>query len=579
MSKPAPVTPSRADYVVVGSGSAGSIVARRLAESGASVVLLEAGGPDRTQLVRKPGLIAVFHNIPQLKKRLAWEYYTIPQKNAHERTIPQTKGRVLGGSSSINGMLFVRGNQKNYDDWAAEGCKGWGFDDVLPSFKRLETWEDGETELRGGSGPVKVTRQTDLTPASQKFLSALQETTGLPMLDDYNGPSQEGVGVFQQSAAEGLRYSSSVAYLDDPLPSLYVETGATVSRVVIENGRATGVEYLTEEGRRTIHADREVVLSAGVFGSAQILMLSGVGPADHVRGHGIHVHADLPVGDNLHDHMFVPMTYVTKDAVHRGTTPHFVAGVAREYTRGGSWLARTVFEAAGFVRSSQASDIPDLQIHALPWSYPFPNQDAPTRHKVDKRPALTIMPTLIYPQSRGSVRLASSDPLQHPLIDPAYLVGEGGLRPAARGDRAGAGGDGALLDQGRHRPRAVARRRLLRRRRDGRRAAEPRDHRLPPRRDVPHGRRRAGGRRPGAAGARHRRAARRGHRDHAVDHRWQHQRTGDDDRRALCRADTSRCLVPRLLSTSLETDARRSPAPSSRSLVARAASDWPRRRR
>jgi choline dehydrogenase len=422
MSKPAPVTPSRADYVVVGSGSAGSIVARRLAESGAVVVLLEAGGPDRTQLVRKPGLIAVFHNIPQLKKKLAWEYYTIPQKNAHERTIPQTKGRVLGGSSSINGMLFVRGNRKNYDDWAAEGCKGWAFDDVLPSFKRLETWEDGETELRGGSGPVKVTRQTDLTPASQKFLGALQAVTDLPMLDDYNGPSQEGVGIFQQSAAEGLRYSSSVAYLDDPLPSLYVETGATVTRVVIENGRATGVEYVTEEGRRTVHADAEVVLSAGVFASAQILMLSGVGPADHVRGHGIHVHADLPVGDNLHDHLFVPMTYVTKDAVHRGTTPHFAAGVAREYTRGNSWLARTVFEAAGFVRSSQAGDIPDLQIHALPWSYPFPNQDAPTRHKVDKRPALTIMPTLIYPKSRGSVRLASNDPLQHPIIDPAYLA-------------------------------------------------------------------------------------------------------------------------------------------------------------
>ena len=352
MSKPAPVTPSRADYVVVGSGSAGSIVARRLAESGAVVVLLEAGGPDRTPLVRKPGLIAVFHNIPQLKKRLAWEFYTIPQKNAHERTIPQTKGRVLGGSSSINGMLFVRGNRQNYDDWAAEGCKGWAFDDVLPSFKRLETWEDGETELRGGSGPVKVTRQTDLTPASQKFLGALQETTGLPMLDDYNGPSQEGVGVFQQSAADGLRYSSSVAYLDDPLPSLYVETGATVSRVVIENGRATGVEYLTDEGRRTIHVDREVVLSAGVFGSAQLLMLSGVGPADHVRGHGIHVHADLPVGDNLHDHLFVPMTYVTKDAQHRGTAPHFAPACSRVHPR--QDLVRTHRVRGGRLRALRA---------------------------------------------------------------------------------------------------------------------------------------------------------------------------------------------------------------------------------
>jgi choline dehydrogenase-like flavoprotein len=147
-----------------------------------------------------------------------------------------------------------------------------------------------------------------------------------------------------------------------------------------------------------------------------------VGPAGHLRDHGIEVHADLPVGDNLHDHMFVPMTYLTEDAVNRGTTPYFAKGVLREYTRGDTWLARTVFEAVGFVRSSAATNVPDLQIHALPWSYPFPNQDAPVRHKVDKRPALTIMPTLIYPKSRGTVRLASADPTAAPLLDPAYLA-------------------------------------------------------------------------------------------------------------------------------------------------------------
>ena len=147
-----------------------------------------------------------------------------------------------------------------------------------------------------------------------------------------------------------------------------------------------------------------------------------VGPADHLREHGIDVHADLPVGDNLHDHMFVPMTYLTEDAVNRGTTPYFAKGVLQEYTRGDTWLARTVFEAVGFVRSSAATNVPDLQIHALPWSYPFPNQDAPVRHKVDKRPALTIMPTLIYPNSRGTVRLASADPTAAPLLDPAYLA-------------------------------------------------------------------------------------------------------------------------------------------------------------
>ena len=159
-----------ADYVVAGAGSAGCVLARRLAESGASVILLEAGGPDRTRLVRKPGMIAIFHNVPALKKRLDWGFYTAPQTAALGRRIPQPRGRVLGGSGSINGMVFVRGNPKNFDDWAAAGCKGWSFHDVLPSFKRMEDWEDGASELRGGGGPVRVTRQKDLTQASEKFI-------------------------------------------------------------------------------------------------------------------------------------------------------------------------------------------------------------------------------------------------------------------------------------------------------------------------------------------------------------------------------------------------------------------------
>ncbi|MEW2353363.1 GMC family oxidoreductase N-terminal domain-containing protein [Spirillospora sp. NPDC029432] len=411
-----------ADYVVVGAGSAGCVLAKRLAESGASVVLVEAGGSDRTPLVRKPGLIAVFHNVPQLKKRLDWGFYTAPQANALERRIPQTRGRVLGGSGSINGMLFVRGNRRNYDDWAAEGCDGWGYDDVLPSFKRMENWEDGPSDLRGSGGPIQVTRAKDLTPAGEAFLEALSATADVKRIDDYNGETQEGAAVFQQSVHGGLRYSSSVGYLDGHgLPNLTIAKGATVARVVIENGRATGVETLTRNGRATIRATREVILSAGAFGSPQLLMLSGVGPAAHLRDLGIAVHADLPVGDNLHDHLFVPMTFPMPAARHRGTAPYFASGVLKETVRGGTWVARSVFEGVGFVRSPQAGDIPDLQMHALPWSYPFPNQDAPVRHAVDKRPALTIMPTLIYPKSRGTLRLASADPAAAPLIDPAYL--------------------------------------------------------------------------------------------------------------------------------------------------------------
>jgi len=412
-----------ADYIVAGAGSAGCILARRLAQTGASVILLEAGGQDRTRLVRQPGMIAIFHNVPALKKRLDWGYYTAPQAGALGRRIPQPRGRVLGGSGSINGMVFVRGNRKNYDDWAAAGCTGWSHADVLPSFRRMEDWEDGATALRGSGGPVKVTRQKDLTPASLAFIEALAATAGVKKVDDYNGESAEGVAVCQQNASGGLRYSSSVGYLDQHgLPNLTVSTGALITRVVIDQGRATGVEVLTAQGRGTIRADREVILCAGVYGSPRLLMLSGIGPAEHLRQHGITAVADLPVGDNLHDHLFVPMTYCMASARNRGTTPYFVGGIVKEAISHDSWMGRTVFEALGFVRSSQAGDVPDLQIHVLPWSYPFPNQDAPVRHRVDKRPALTIMPTLIYPKSRGTLRLASADPSAAPVIDPGYLT-------------------------------------------------------------------------------------------------------------------------------------------------------------
>jgi choline dehydrogenase len=412
-----------ADYVVAGAGSAGCVLARRLAESGASVILLEAGGPDRTRLVRKPGMIAIFHNVPALKKRLDWGFYTVPQPAARNRRIPQPRGRVLGGSGSINGMVFARGNQRNYDDWAQAGCKGWSFQDVLPSFKRMEDWEDGASEYRGGGGPVKVTRQTDLTGASEKFIEAIAATAGVGRVDDYNGASQEGVSVCQQNAAGGLRYSSSVGHLAKPgLPGLTIMTRTHITRIVIEHGRAAGVEVTTEQGRETIRAAKEVILAAGVFGSPQLLMLSGVGPAAHLRSRGIDVVADLPVGDNLHDHMFVPLTYVMKSARNRGTTPYFVGGILSEAVRGGTWMGRSVFEMVGFVRSRLAGPVPDIQLHALPWSYPFPNQDAPTRHVVDKRPALTIFSTLIYPKSRGTLRLASADPAVPPLIDPGYLT-------------------------------------------------------------------------------------------------------------------------------------------------------------
>jgi choline dehydrogenase len=413
----------KAEYVVVGAGSAGCIVARRLADAGHRVVLLEAGGRDTSRIIRKPGLVALMHSLPQVKRRFDWGFYSTPQAAAQGRRIPQFRGKVLGGSSSVNGMLFVRGNRANFDDWAADGCPGWSYTDVLSSYKSLESWEDGAGEYRGGSGPVRVTRVPNPTAATEGFMAALGATAGVDRLDDYNAGRQEGVAAFQQSAAGGLRYSSSVSFLDGERPAgLEVRTGVSVRRVVIEGDRATGVELVHRGRREIVTAEREVVLCAGVFGSPQLLMLSGIGPAAHLREHGIDVVADLPVGDNLHDHLFVPLTFTTRTGVNRGTAPYFAQGLVTEALRGGTWVSRTVFEAVGFVRSSIAGPVPDLQIHALPWAYPSPNQDAPIRHPVDKRPALTVMSTLIYPKSRGTLRLASADPDAAPLIDPGYLT-------------------------------------------------------------------------------------------------------------------------------------------------------------
>lgn len=414
-----------AEYVVVGAGSAGCAVAGRLAAAGRSVVLIEAGRNDkRNFLVTKPGMIGPIHAEPKLKRTVDWGYHTVPQQHARNRELPQPRGKVLGGSSSINGLLWVRGNRANYDSWAAEGNTGWDADSVNAAYKRIEDFEDGANDFRGAGGPIKVTRHTQPTEASTYFKQAAAETLNVKVLDDYNGAEQEGMSTFQQSASHGLRYSASRGYLhDQELPTLTVLTQVQATRVVLQGGRAAGVEVMDRKGaRRVIRASAEVVLSAGAFGSPQLLMLSGIGHADHLASVGIEAVHELPVGDNLHDHMFVPLTFEMPSAVHHGTPAYFARGLLKEVTRGGSFLENTVFETVGFVRTSQATNVPDLQIHVLPWAYPSPNQDAPIRHEVDKRAALTVMSSLIYPTSRGTLRLASADPTAAPLIDFNYLA-------------------------------------------------------------------------------------------------------------------------------------------------------------
>ncbi len=425
MAKKAPYS-NEADYVVVGSGSSGAAIAGRLAQSGARVIVLEAGKTDEKFLTKKPGMIGPMHAVPEIKRTVDWGYYSVPQKHILDRKMPVPRGKVLGGSSSVNGMVYVRGNRANYDSWAAEGCTGWDADSVNAAYRRMEDYEGGADEFRGEGGPIRVTVNKTPQEGSLDFIQATAEVTGCRVLDDYNGASQEGVGRMQQNAADGLRYSASRGYIHHLAPStLEVQTQVLVTKVVIENGRATGVRVRDKDGsERTIRAGKEVILSAGFVGSAQILMLSGIGHAQHLKDHGIEVVADLPVGDNLHDHMFHAMTFHTTTSKLRGKPLFFAKGVAKEVLRPGStFLANSVFEVLAFLRSSQAvGNVPDLQLHLLPWAYVSPNQDEPIRHDVDPRPALTVLTTLIYPKSRGTLRLASTDPTATPLIDPAYLA-------------------------------------------------------------------------------------------------------------------------------------------------------------
>jgi choline dehydrogenase len=428
---------NEADYVVVGSGSAGSAVAGRLAEAGHSVILLEAGKTDEKFLVKKPGMIGPMHAVPEIKKTVDWGYYCVPQKHILDRKMPSPRGKVVGGSSSVNGMVYVRGNRANFDSWAAEGNTGWDADSVNAAYKRMEDYEGGEDEYRGAGGPIRISRCKFPQEGTHEFIQATSHALGVPVNDDYNGASQQGISYMQQNAVDGLRYSASRGYVHNLAPAkLELQSEVLVTKVVIENGRATGVEVRDKKGdTRVIRAGKEVILSAGFIGSAQILMLSGVGHAQHLRDHGIQVVADLPVGDNLHDHMFHAMTFHSTSTKMKGTPGFFARGIAKEVLRPGTtFLANSVFESVGFVKTSQAvGDLPNLQLHMLPWAYVSPNQDEPIRHDVDKRTAMTVLVTLIYPKSRGTLRLASADPTAAPLIDPNYLAETSDLDVLAEG--------------------------------------------------------------------------------------------------------------------------------------------------
>ena len=413
------------DYVIVGAGSAGCVLAARLTENPATrVLLLEAGPPDDASEIHIPAALNLL-----FKTTFDWDYQTVPQARAGDRAIYWPRGRTLGGSSSINAMVYIRGNRHDYDSWRdVYGCEGWGYADLLPYFLRSETNSRGASEYHGASGPLLVQDPRYRSAVTSAFVAAARNA-GMAANDDFNGPRQDGAGFYQVTQRSGRRWSAADAYLHPAAgrPNLTVRTDALVTGVVIEAGRATGVRYLLRGAEEMARAESEVILAAGAIGSPQLLMLSGVGPADHLASHGIGVLADSPgVGANLSDHPMVTAMWHTP----KTTGPWEKAGprnLARWRMMHSGPLTSNVAEAGGFSRTDPSLPAPDLQWHAVPAPYVnFGLADPGIR-------ALSLLITLVAPGSRGQIRLRSADPRHKPAIDPAYLSDGADLEPLVRG--------------------------------------------------------------------------------------------------------------------------------------------------
>jgi choline dehydrogenase-like flavoprotein len=390
------------DYVIVGAGSAGCVLANRLTEDPAvRVLLIEAGRRDRHPNIKIPAAFA-----KQFQTKLDWDLATEPEPHCDGRSLYVPRGKGLGGSSSMNAMLYVRGNPLDYDGWAAAGAEGWGWDDVRPYFLKAEDNQRGDSEHHATGGPLRVEDERSPRPLTGRFLAACEEA-GVPRIDDYNGPEQDGASLVQVTQRGGRRWSAADAYLRpaQKRPNLEVVTGALVSGVEITNGTATGVRYSRRRGgERVARAEREVILAAGAIGSPQLLMLSGVGPAAQLQEAGVPVVHDLPgVGENLQDHPYVSCVWDVPGGGSLADAEKPKALLEYLLRRSGP-LSSSVAEAFAFVRSRPGLPAPDLQFHFAPAYFVDNGFEEYDGH------AITMGPVLVKPQARGWVRLRSADP-------------------------------------------------------------------------------------------------------------------------------------------------------------------------
>ena len=420
------MTTTEFDFVIAGAGSAGCVLANRLsADSANKVLLLEAGPKDNSVLVRMPAGVGSLLTKPN---KYNWGFETEGVAALNNRKDFWPRGKGLGGSSSINGMVYIRGHARDYDHWRQLGMEGWSFADVLPYFKRSETNETGADDFHGGDGPLHVSNALKSSPIFQVLIDAGKQA-GYKVTPDFNGAQQEGFGFFQLTIKNGRRWNTSTAYLQPALTrqNLKVEVEALITRVIIEDGRAVGIEYRQNGQLHQVRARREVILSCGAIGTPQVLMLSGIGDAEYLRRFDIPVVADLPgVGQNLQDHLDVNIQYTCTQPVTlyaQVSSPLKMARIGAQYVFLGSGPGRSQgLEAGAFIKSRPELDAPDLQLHLI--NAPFSDHG----RKQLKMHAFGLHMCALRPESRGHIGLKSVAPEDRPLIQPNSLAAENDLR-------------------------------------------------------------------------------------------------------------------------------------------------------
>jgi len=418
------------DYIIIGAGSAGCVLADRLGhDQRLSVLVLEAGAPDSSFLLKMPaGFSGLSPTTPY-----NWRYQTTPQVNCDNRRMHWPRGKTLGGSSAINAMLYVRGNARDYDHWRQLGNKGWSFDDVLPFFKKAENNERGASELHGVGGPLNVADQVSPLKINEAFLAACEQA-GHKRVADFNGSVQEGVGYYQVTQKNQQRWSTASAYLRPAMArgtNVTVITGALAGRIILDGKRAMGVRYVFEGREEVARASREIILCGGAINSPQLLLLSGIGPADHLRAVGAPVLHDLPgVGANLQDHLNATVLQFCKTRDTYGSASPLMSLARYLLSKKGPGTS-PIAESGGFLSTRSGLAAPDIQLHFLP---ALVVDHGRTRMK---QSGYSLHVCALHPESTGTIRLKSMDPAEHPLIDANYLAAQSDLDTLIAGVKMG----------------------------------------------------------------------------------------------------------------------------------------------